>query len=136
MNDLYQYVIERDKKLQNLLYKLENNKLFRQDEKLMNLLTETMNEYNKEMKESSIKLLDDDMFIQFTGIKVEKASLLLDSEKLLLVLMVCEMNNKQIASLTGSSAESIRKRRALLIKKIEENNISLDESYTKLINKE
>lgn len=132
VNDLYQYVIERDKKLENLLYKLENNKLFRQDEKLLHLLNDTMNEYNREMKESSIKLLDEDMFKQFTGLTSENAKLLLDSEKLLLVLMVCEMNNKQIASLIGSSAESIRKRRGLLIKKLDEHQIilSIDKKNT------
>lgn len=133
VNDLYQYVIERDKKLENLLYKLENNKLFRQDEKLLHLLNDTLNEYNKEMKESSIKLLDEDMFKQFTGLTSENAKLLLDSEKLLLVLMVCEMSNKQIASLIGSSAESIRKRRGLLIKKLEENKIILDTEKKNII---
>ncbi|VBB48190.1 hypothetical protein TRIP_D440208 [uncultured Paludibacter sp.] len=136
INDLYQYVIERDKKLENLLYKLENNKLFRQDEKLMSLLGETMTEYNKEMKESSIKLLDEEMFGQFTGLNTEKASVLLDSEKLLLVLIICEMNNKQIASLTGSSAESIRKRRGLLLKKMEENSLFLDEKSFQSLKRE
>lgn len=123
INDLYQYVIERDKKLQMLLYRLENNKLFRQDEKLLMLLTETIEEYKKEMKESSIKLLNEDMFFQFTGLNYENAGILLDSEKLLLVLIVSGMNNKQIASLLGSSGESIRKRRAYLKEKLEENHI-------------
>lgn len=122
VNTLYQYIADQSGKTDEVLYKLKLNKLIQTDENLNQLLEQTVGDYVKNIKSINQKLLDDNTFMQLTGISKEQSALFTDSEKLLLALSYCNLSNKQIAVITHSTYDSIRVRRKNLSKKIEQLN--------------
>lgn len=76
----------------------------------------------KELRESPSQLLPDDTsFSKFTGID-DRAHLLNDNDKLILMLLACNADNRQIATFLNTSIESVRSRKSQLKKKLTENN--------------
>jgi len=64
---------------------------------------------------------DDDTFFSYTKIKDEN-NILSPNDKLILMLLSCEANNRQLATFMNTTIDSIRVRKSQLKKKMSENN--------------
>jgi hypothetical protein len=122
---LYNYVAQQKNGMGELLYKLQNNIAINDNERVRELITATEKSYTTDMKKMSSQLLDDEMFLRFTKLTLEESVKLNESDKFLIMLIICRMSYKQIESLLGSSYDSIRIRKKRLLNKIVENNIDI-----------
>ena len=64
---------------------------------------------------------DDDTFFSYTKIK-DEYNILSPNDKLILMLLSCEANNRQLATFMNTTIDSIRVRKSQLKKKMSENN--------------
>lgn len=122
---LYNYVSRQRNEIGKLLYKLQNNILIIDNEKVSRLIDETEKIYKTDIKKLSLELLDNKMLVRFTNLTSSDIEKLSESDKFILMLMACEMNDKQIANLLNSSYDSIRIRKKRLLNKMIENNINI-----------
>ncbi len=78
-----------------------------------------------ELRDISVTLAPDDQtFYNYTSIKDEQ-DILNANEKLILMLLSCEADNRQLATFMNTTIESIRVRKSQLKKKMLENNIDI-----------
>ena len=126
-NNLYQYIANEQEEIMHTLYKLTLHHLIKEDDKLINLLETTIKDYKKHLQIANEKLLDTGVFFDITGLKEHEAAKLLNSEKLLLSLLTCNLNNQQIALMIGSSANSVRVRSIKLKAKMEKLGINISD---------
>jgi hypothetical protein len=66
---------------------------------------------------------DENTFTLYTNLTKETAALFNTNEKILLMLLVCKADNRQISTFMNTSIESIRARKSQLKKKLTENGI-------------
>lgn len=64
---------------------------------------------------------DEDTFFSYTKIK-DEYNILSPNDKLILMLLSCEANNRQLATFMNTTIDSIRVRKSQLKKKMSENN--------------
>lgn len=78
-----------------------------------------------ELRDISVTLAPDDQtFYSYTQIKDEQ-DILNANEKLILMLISCEADNRQLATFLNTTIESVRVRKSQLKKKMLENNIDI-----------
>ena len=66
---------------------------------------------------------DENTFSLYTNLSMEAAELFNANEKIMLMLLVCKADNRQISTFMNTSIESIRARKSQLKKKLTENGI-------------
>ena len=66
---------------------------------------------------------DENTFSLYTNLSMEAAELFNANEKIMLMLLVCKADNRQISTFMNTSIESIRARKSQLKKKMTENGI-------------
>lgn len=78
-----------------------------------------------ELRDLPEELLPDaETFFQYTGIQ-DADSHLNETDKLLLMLVACHADNRQIATFMNTSLQSIRTRKSQLKKKMSENGMDI-----------
>lgn len=122
---LYQQISQRNAKVKSLLSDLTTNTYLIKNQHLSKIINEAYQEYTTVSTLKSNELLSNEKFREFTGISSENSKNLNDSEKILLVFLTMELDNKQIAVLFNTSESSIRGRKTKLRSKLEALNISL-----------
>lgn len=70
-------------------------------------------------------LPDEDTFFLYTNLSKKDAKLFNPNEKIMLMLLICKADNKQISTFMNTSIESIRARKSQLKKKLTENAIDI-----------
>lgn len=70
-----------------------------------------------------ILIPDDETFSLYTGLNKEESEHFNNSEKILLMLLACKANNKQIATFMNAPLQSIRARKSQLKKKVTEKGL-------------
>ena len=72
---------------------------------------------------------DEDTFSLYTNLSKEDAELFNPNEKIMLMLLVCKADNRQISTFMNTSIESIRARKSQLKKKMTENDIDTTQFF-------
>ena len=121
---LYGYTSERLTSLQEEFQQLSQRYISSQPkiyEEMMHILNHT----NTELRETPLSLIpDDETLYIYTRLKLPP-NLLNSKEKILLMLMICKADNRQIATFMNTTLESIRVRKSQLKKKLAENGIGI-----------
>ncbi len=73
---------------------------------------------------------DEDTFFLYTNLSKEDAELFNPNEKIMLMLLICKADNKQISTFMNTSIESTRARKSQLKKKMIENAIDTTQFFT------
>ncbi|OJV38515.1 MAG: hypothetical protein BGO33_06900 [Bacteroidia bacterium 43-41] len=73
---------------------------------------------------------DEDTFSLYTNLSKEDAELFNPNEKIMLMLLVCKADNRQISTFMNTSIESIRARKSQLKKKMTENDIDTTQFFS------
>ena len=118
INSVYAFITDNSTEQMNVFYKLRMHNLVKKEKKLCSLIDNLENDYKSRMKKISTVVLDDYTFHQITNLSKEQAKILNDNEKLLLALIKCDLNYTQIATLLGSSYDSIRMRKKNILDKL------------------
>ena len=72
---------------------------------------------------------DENTFSLYTNLSMEAAELFNANEKIMLMLLVCKADNRQISTFMNTSIESIRARKSQLKKKLTENGIDTTQFF-------
>ena len=72
---------------------------------------------------------DENTFSLYTNLSEEAAELFNPNEKIMLMLLVCKADNRQISTFMNTSIESIRARKSQLKKKLTENGIDTTQFF-------
>ena len=75
-------------------------------------------------------LPDEDTFFLYTNLSKKDAKLFNPNEKIMLMLLICKADNKQISTFMNTSIESIRARKSQLKKKLTENAIDITQFFS------
>lgn len=76
-----------------------------------------------------ILIPDEDTFSLYTNLSKEDAELFNPNEKIMLMLLVCKADNRQISTFMNTSIESIRARKSQLKKKMTEKDIDTTQFF-------
>ena len=72
---------------------------------------------------------DENTFSLYTNLSIEAAELFNANEKIMLMLLICKADNRQISTFMNTSIESIRARKSQLKKKLTENGIDTTQFF-------
>ncbi|NLD23195.1 MAG: hypothetical protein GX670_03055, partial [Bacteroidales bacterium] len=121
---LYSNISERLTFLQDEFEKLTQRYVSSQP-KVYKDMQKILKNTDTELRDISVTLAPDDQtFYSYTCIKDEQ-DILNANEKLILMLLSCEADNRQLATFMNTTVESIRVRKSQLKKKMSENNIDI-----------
>jgi hypothetical protein len=123
----FRQVSAQNLEMKNFLSDLKANPYIIENKALHARITKECENYHHNTKISNGVLLSDDKLMTLTGISKADAEKLNKSEKMILLLMAIHVDNPEIAVLFNTSTDSIRNRKSQLKKKIEQNNIHLNE---------
>lgn len=121
VNSVYAFISEDNNEQMDAFYKLKMNGYIKENKSVYQLIKNQEENYKNRIKEVSSLLLDEDTFLQLTGLNKKQMDLLNYSDKLLYALLQCNLNYNQIAALMGSTYNSIRIRRKYLLDKLSLN---------------
>ena len=121
---LYSNISERLTFLQDEFEKLTQRYVSSQP-KVYKDMQKILKNTDTELRDISVTLAPDDQtFYSYTCIKDEQ-DILNANEKLILMLLSCEADNRELATFMNTTVESIRVRKSQLKKKMSENNIDI-----------
>ncbi len=119
---LYSNISDRLSVLQEQFEKL-TQKYVSSQPKVYNSMQKILQETQSEIKDIPKELVSDEKtFYYFTNVH-DNNNLFNEKEKLFLMLLSCQANNKQIATFMNTSLDSIRVRKSQLKKKLLQNDI-------------
>jgi len=122
---LYNYLLQQKNEVGELLYKLQNNVVIKNDNYVSQLIAEAGKSYASDIKKISSELLDDEILLRFIKFSEEDLMKLNESDKFLLMLIMCGLSKKEIATILDVTYDSIRIRKKRLLIKIVNNNINI-----------
>ena len=125
MLPLYKQISQRNAKITSLLTDLSTNTYIVRNPELQQLISNACGDLIQSALINSEMFITDDKFMKFTNIDKRYNSQFNDSEKMLLVFMSLELDNKQAAVLFNTSESSIRGRKSKLRRKLDGLNIDL-----------
>lgn len=96
-------------------YVSSNPKVYKEMQKILKNTDTDLRDINKTLSP------DDETFYAYTHLKDEK-SIFNANEKMLLMLLACDADNRQLATFLNTTVESVRVRKSQLKKKMTENN--------------
>ena len=121
---LYGYTSERLTSLQEEFQQLSQRYISSQP-KIYEEMMHILNHISTELRETPSSLIpDDETFYIYTRLKLPP-NLLNSKEKIVLMLMICKADNRQIATFMNTTLESIRVRKSQLKKKLAENGVEI-----------
>ena len=121
---LYSNISDRLTFLQNEFEKLTQRYVSSQP-KIYKEMQKILKTTDTELRDISITLApDENTFYSYTHIKDEN-NILNSNEKLILLLISCDADNRQLATFMNTTIESIRVRKSQLKRKMLENNIDI-----------
>lgn len=121
---LYGYTSERLTSLQEDFQQLSQRYISSQP-KIYKEMMHILNHTNTELRETPLSLIpDDETFYMYSRLKLPP-NLLNSKEKIVLMLMICKADNRQIATFMNTTLESIRVRKSQLKKKLAENGVEI-----------
>jgi hypothetical protein len=122
---IYQQISQRNANLKGLLYDLKTNVYISKNPQLAESISSMYADFVSVSEIKPDKFLSDDKFRSITGIDEAKSAQLNESDKMLIVFIVLEIDTRQIAVLFNTSESSIRGRKTKLRAKLESLNIDI-----------
>lgn len=120
---LYGYISERLNVLQNNFENL-SQKYIASYPKVYESMNEILNSTENDLREFPKDLIPNDQtFALYTNMATDMMAKFSDNEKVILMLLICKADNKQIATFMNTTMESIRVRKSQLKKKLLDLNI-------------
>ena len=120
---LYGYISERLNILQNNFENL-SQKYIASYPKVYESMNEILNSTENDLREFPKDLIPNDQtFALYTNMATDMMAKFSDNEKVILMLLICKADNKQIATFMNTTMESIRVRKSQLKKKLLDLNI-------------
>lgn len=125
---LYQQISQRNAMVKSLLSDLKTNTYLCKKPQLIEIINSVYQDFisTSNINKTEESSLSPEKFKNLTGISFEHSKLLNDSEKMLLIFITMELDNKQIAVLFNTSESSIRGRKTKLRIKLETHKIDLE----------
>ncbi len=120
----FSQVSKQNLDIKNFLFNLKANKYISDNQNLYDKISEEYENYNRKANIGETAIFTDDIVMKLTGMKNEDIAKLNKSDKIILLLLALDAENKEMAVLLNTSAESLRSRKLKLKKKIEQLNIS------------
>ena len=126
---LYGYISNRLTSLQENFetlsqrYVSSNPKVYENMHKILHTTESDLREIPKTL------IPNEDTFSLYTNLSKENAELFNPNEKVMLMLLICKADNKQISTFMNTSIESIRVRKSQLKKKMQENAIEINQFF-------
>lgn len=118
INSVYALITDNNNEQMNVFYKLRMHNEIKKEKKLCKLIDDLEKDYKSRIKKISTLLLDEQTFLQLTGLNQQQITLLSESDKILYALIKCNLDYNQIATLLGSSYDSIRTRKKNISNKL------------------
>ena len=118
INSVYALITDNNNEQMNVFYKLRMHNEIKKEKKLFKLIDDLEKDFKSRIKKISTLLLDEQTFLQLTGLNQQQATLLSESDKILYALIKCNLDYNQIATLLGSSYDSIRTRKKNISNKL------------------
>lgn len=120
---LYSYISNRLTSLQDN-FDLLSQRYISSNPKIHEEMSKILYSAETDLREMpKILIPDDETFSLYTGLNKEESEHFNNSEKILLMLLACKANNKQIATFMNSPLQSIRARKSQLKKKVTEKGL-------------
>ena len=120
---LYSYISNRLTSLQDN-FDLLSQRYISSNPKIHEEMSKILYSAETDLREMpKILIPDDETFSLYTGLNKEESEYFNNSEKILLMLLACKANNKQIATFMNAPLQSIRARKSQLKKKVTEKGL-------------
>ncbi|MGC3979171.1 MAG: hypothetical protein QM751_13660 [Paludibacteraceae bacterium] len=121
----YQQISQRNAYLKSFLSDLKTNTYLCKNPQLAQTINDVYQNFvsSSNIHQTDNKDITNKKFKELTNIAIEDDSLLSESEKMLLIFISMELDNKQIAVLFNTSESSIRGRKTKLRMKLETHNV-------------
>lgn len=120
---IYQQISQRNASLKGLLSDLKTNVYITKNQQLSEMISSIYADFVSVSEIKPDKFLSNEKFCELTGLDQASSLMLNESDKMLIVFISLELDNRQIAVLFNTSESSIRGRKTKLRSKLEELHI-------------